>query len=110
MHFNFYTALAAGLCVLQIALSVAAVVLCILLFRLDRNCGWLLLIAGFASPIYRVVWRVAHGLRPLWYSGYGTGPDGTPVQQLHYEFPLALAVAVVGLFMLYRKALRARKN
>jgi hypothetical protein len=110
MHFDFYTALAAGLDILTLVLAGAALVFCILIFRLNRNCGWLLLGVSFTYPFYRVVWRMAHGWSPFWYLHPAGGANGIPGQKIILEFPFWSVLAVLGLFLIYRKAKRERQT
>lgn len=102
---DFYIFIAAGCCILYLVLAVAAISLCVVLYRHSQNIGWLFLGVVFVQPLLRVISRLTHGLPVLWYqTSSSVGPDGIITQRIQYDIPVLYTFAVVGLFFLYRRA------
>jgi hypothetical protein len=111
MPYDFYTFTAAGFCVLYLALAIAAILLCVLIYHYSRSIGWLFLGVLFVEPLYRVAFRAVRGLPLLWYrTTSSVGPDGISTQTIRFDIPVLYIFAVVGLFLLYRRARRERPS
>jgi lysylphosphatidylglycerol synthetase-like protein (DUF2156 family) len=110
MQFDIYTFTGAALCILHLVLAAAAIVFCVLLFRQSRSLGWLLLAVTFIEPFYRVVFRMIRGLSPLWYQSTRRGADGVAILNIQFDIPILYVFAVVGLFLLYRRAKHERPS
>ena len=80
-----------------------AVVLCVVLFRRQRQFGWLLVSVAFIQPFYALLMRAIHGRPLLTYMTVGRSPEG--FQQISYriEFPVFYIVAIIGLYLLVQK-------
>ena len=74
---------AAILFFLNYALSATAVGLCVVLYRLQRQLGWLVLAVAFTWPFGTLLLRIVHGSRLLTYRSIGTDHYG--VAQLTYN-------------------------
>ncbi len=101
--------LAAFLFYLNYALSATAVGLCVVLYRLQRQIGWLVLGVACLWPFGAVLLRIVHGTRLLTYRSVGIGHDG--VAQLTYslQIPGFYLLTVVALLLLIRDARRGKK-
>ena len=105
MHYDIYYITGATLYISRYALGAAAIALCILLFRHSRSVGWLFLGMLFIEPFYFLVARAIHGHRlfPFFTRG-GLTPEGAQNVTIQFEFPSLYIFAVIGLFLLYRRA------
>jgi hypothetical protein len=107
MPFVFYDIAAGAVYVSRFVLGAAAIALCVLLFRRSRNVGWLCLGVLFSEPFYLLALRIVQGRRifPYVMSG-GSTPGGAQELTIRFEIPILYILAVVGLFLLYRRAQR----
>lgn len=71
-------------------LSAIAVTLAVLLYRRNRNCGWLVLAVAFFSPFAILGWRIMHGDHVM--AGLRS----------NWRFPCFYAAMVVGLLLIKR--------
>lgn len=92
---------------LPLALASFAVVCCVRLFRRRRESGWLLLAAVFLQPFGSFLARALHG-RPLLIHSTTTVKPGhgalVRIVSYHFDFPVLLIIAVVGVYLLGREA------
>ena len=95
-------AIAIMLALSRYVLAVAAVYLCVLLYRHYRHCGWLVLGASLLEPFVHLLIRLVQG-RPLLVSGTtGQTVDGVATFTYRWEFPYYWILTVLGLFLLWR--------
>jgi hypothetical protein len=87
-----------------------AVGLCIGLFRLHRQWGWLVLGVAFLWPFGALLLRLAHGMPFLTYRTVGTNHYGVAQLTYHWQFPGFYLVVVVALLLLMRDARRGRPD
>ena len=100
--------IAAALFFSNYVLAAAAVALCIRLFRLHRQAGWLVLGVAFLAPFETSLLRLAHGMRLLTYRSVGTDQYGVAQLTFNLQFPGFYLVAVTALIMLIRSARRTK--
>jgi hypothetical protein len=81
--------------------ALLAVILCIVLFRRQRQFGWLLVSVVFIQPFYALLMRAVHGQPLLTYKLVGVAPDGH--QTVNVDFPFFYIVAIIGLYLLVQK-------
>jgi hypothetical protein len=81
-----------------------AVALCVILFRHYRHHGWLLVGVAFIQPIWQLGLRLIHGRPLLYYITATTASDGSIRTGYHIGFPVFHFVAIIGLYLLVRKA------
>lgn len=91
---------------LHYVLAVVGVVLCVVLFRHRRQCGWLLVGTVFLQPLVLLVMRACRGRPLLTYKTQALGSDGLLHIHYQWDFPICYALAVVGLILLIREARR----
>src|SRR5450432_2386791 len=83
-------------------LAAVAIVLCVILYRRQRKCGWLLVGTVFREPFVLLVMRAIHG-RPLFsYKTQSLGSDGVLHINYQWDFPVLYVLAVIGLYLLVR--------
>jgi hypothetical protein len=99
---SFIEILAATLHYLNYVLTAIAIGLCIRLFRVHRNRGWLVLAAAFLAPFAAAILRLAHGGSLTTYRSIQMGADGIAVVTYRLEFPGFYALVVIGLLLLVR--------
>ena len=97
---------AAVLFFLDYALSATAVVLCVVLYRLYRQMGWLVLGVAFLWPFGVLLLRIVHGSPLLTYRSMGTDHYGVAELTYNWRFPGFYVVVVIALLMLIRAARR----
>jgi hypothetical protein len=100
---------AVGFGIFCLALALAAITFCILLHRHSGNSGWLFLGVLFVEPLYHFGFRLSKGLPLFWYqTSQSVGPDDIKIQEFRstFQVPIFYICAVIGLFLLYRKARR----
>lgn len=88
------------------AIAAAAVILCVYLFRHNRQPGWLLLAAVFLEPFALLAMRAARGGPLLHYATTApepVGPEGALQITLKFEFPAFYIIALIGLILLVRE-------
>ena len=81
-----------------------ALALCVILFRHYRQYGWLLVSVAFIQPIWTLAMRLLCGQPLLYYITATTTPDGSIKTGYHIAFPAFHIVAIIGLYLLVRKA------
>jgi hypothetical protein len=84
--------------------AIIGVTLCVILFRHYRQLGWLLVSVAFGQPIYFLFWRIIRGRPLLYYITATTAPDGSIKEFYRIDFPIYFIVAIIGLYLLVRKA------
>ena len=91
---------------LHYALAVVAAILCVRLFRRQRQFGWLLVGVVFLEPLLLLAMRAFRGRPLLSYETQTVGSDGVLHITYRLDFPVLYILAVIGLFMLFREARR----
>jgi hypothetical protein len=92
------------------ALSATAVAFCVVLYRLQRQIGWLILGVAFLWPFGALLLRIVHRLPLLTYRSIGTDHYGVAQLTYNWRFPGFYLVAVVALVLLIRDARRGKKD
>lgn len=80
-----------------------AVALCIMLFRRERQFGWLLVSVAFIPSFYALLMRAIHGRPLLTYMSSGTSPEGFARIGYRVDFPIFYLVAIIGLYLLVQQ-------
>jgi uncharacterized membrane protein len=91
---------------LRYVLAVVAVILCVMLFRRQRQFGWLFVGAVFLEPLLLLVMRAFRGRPLLSYKTQALGSDGVLHVNYQWDFPVLYILTVIGLFLLVREARR----
>ena len=90
-------------------LAATSVLLCVLLYRHYRRCGWLVLGGAFMTPLFLLCNRIAHGWPVLTYRQYsGQDPDHAVRVTYHFDIPSYYLVVVLALWLLLRAARKDR--
>ncbi len=95
-------ALAILLALSRYALAIAAVYLCILLYRHYRHIGWLVLGLSLLDPLVHLLLRLVQGRPLLVYRTSGPAVDGVATMSYRLEFPYYWILTVLALFLLLR--------
>jgi hypothetical protein len=88
---------------LRYVLAVTGIILCVILFRRRRQCGWLLIGAIFLEALVPLVGRVLHGSPLLFYKTQTVGSDGVAQINYRFDFPICYILAVIGLYLIFRE-------
>jgi hypothetical protein len=101
---------AAILFFLNYALSATAVGLCVVLYSLHRQTGWVVLAVAFMWPFGVLLLRVVQGLPLIPCRSMGTDHYGVAQLTYDWRFPTFYFMAVVALLLFIRDARRRKKT
>ena len=88
----------------QYIFAALAVIFCVVLYRRQRQFGWLLVSVAFIQPFYALILRAIHGRPLLTYMTVGSTSGGLQTVSYRIDFPFFYIVAIIGLYLLVQKA------